>query len=87
MQTSGQAGVKLNSVPTATELIRAKFPKHDGIFVLRNIEEFMIEFAAMHVKAALEEAFDNVPYGYTVDSVSYEDVVGILTCYPLTNIK
>ena len=46
-------------IPAATELIRSKFPDHDGVFVLRNVEEFMIEFAKLHVKAALEAAADS----------------------------
>ena len=29
-------------IPTATEFIKNKFPNHNGVFVLRNIEEFMI---------------------------------------------
>lgn len=41
---------------TATEFIKNKFPNHDGIFVLKNIEEFMIEFAKMHVQEALKQA-------------------------------
>ena len=46
----------------------------------------MIEFAKLHVEAALKAALEEVPYGGS-DPVHYEDVVGILDCYPLTNIK
>ena len=40
----------MSKIPTAIELTFQKFPKHNGIFVLRNIEEFMIEFAKIHIK-------------------------------------
>ena len=43
---------------TATEFIKNKFPNHNGVFVLKNIEEFMIEFAKMHVQKALQSAYD-----------------------------
>lgn len=66
-------------IPTATELVFKRLPNHDGIFVLRNIEEFMIEFAKLHVEAALEKASDKF------DHYSNKNV--ILTAYPLTNIK
>ena len=49
-------------------------------------KQAMIEFAKLHVKEALKTALEEVPYGGT-DEVRYEDVVGILTCYPETNIK
>lgn len=51
-----------------------------------NIYNAMIEFAQYHVKKALEKALDEVPYGGS-DEVRYEDVVGILKCYPKENIK
>jgi len=63
---------------SATELIRDKFPNHNGVFVLRNIEEFMIEFAKIHVTSALEAADEEVPLPYSE---------GVLNCYPLSNIK
>lgn len=73
---------------TATELINNKFPGHNGIFVLRNIEEFMIEFAKMHVKVALKAALEDSPTGSSTDIPSYEDMKdAILNAYPLENIK
>ena len=83
----------MSKIPTAIELTFQKFPKHDGIFVLRNIEEFMIEFAKLHVKACKEEylqkgfgrymnhAFDKNPTRVPIDEDS------ILNAYPLENIK
>ena len=58
--------------------MESKFPNHNGVFVLRNIEEFMIEFAQMHVKAALEAADKEVPLHCSE---------GVLNCYPESNIK
>jgi len=51
---------------TALELIRNKFPDHNDVFVLRNIEEFMVEFAKIHVEAALKAAGEkHIPSLYT----------------------
>lgn len=49
-------------------------------------KQLAIDYARYHVKKALHEAIDEVPYGGS-DEVRYEDVVGILTCYPPTKIK
>ena len=54
---------------------------------LKTLQECMIEFAKLHVQAALQAALEEVPYGSSTDTVSYEDVSGILTCYPLDLIK
>ena len=54
--------------------------KHDAL-------EAMIEFAKIHVKEALKTALNESPYGSFTDTVSYEDCVHILDCYPLENIK
>ena len=75
----------------ATELIRNKFTNHDGIFVLRNTEEFMIEFAKMHVQEALKQASEkaqayNKPK-FRSDINPQVDMESILNSYPLENIK
>jgi hypothetical protein len=57
-------------LPTAKEFLRDNAPC--------STEGFMIEFARMHVKAALEEADGEVPL-YCSE--------GVLNCYPPTNIK
>ena len=67
------------------ESVREQLDKCSG-FNLGTITDTMIEFAKLHVQAALEAALEEVPYGGS-DEVRYEDVVGILTCYPLENIK
>jgi hypothetical protein len=51
-------------------------------------KEVMIEFAKLHVTAAIEECIESAPSGSSTDTVSYEDVVYALKdCYPLTNVK
>jgi hypothetical protein len=59
-----------SNLPTAKEFIRDNAPC--------SMEGFMIEFARMHVKAALEEADGEVPLPY-----SY----GVLNCYKPERIK
>ena len=74
---------------TALELLKTKetFDKDYPTVSISDAEEAMIEFAKFHVQEALKEALDEVPYGSSTDTVSYEDCVGVLTCYPLKNIK
>lgn len=48
--------------------------------------DILIEFAKIHVQEALKTALDEVPYGGS-DEIRYEDVVHILDCYNLDNIK
>jgi hypothetical protein len=75
-----------NNVPTALEF----FMKQK---TYTNIEQFMIEFAKLHVEAALKTADEKA----TVTPIDYEegswrpiwgvDSDSILNAYPLTNIK
>jgi predicted HD phosphohydrolase len=76
-------------IPTATELIRNKFPNHDGIFVLRNIEEFMIEFAKLHVEACKKDIAEDYTYYLEGDEGSehLNTVKYFKEAYPLENIK
>ena len=72
-------------IPTAKELIETDYYHlhldTDSI-CLGSIETAMIEFATLHVKAALKEASRNVVcYNYSVDEHS------ILKSYPLKKIK
>lgn len=54
----------------------------------KDIKISMIEFAKLHVEAAIKECIECAPSGSSTDTVSYEDVVEALTdCYPLNNIK
>jgi hypothetical protein len=76
-----------NKIPTAEEfLIRENLPT--DILSGDDISIAMIEFAKLHVKAAIEECIESALSGSSTDTVSYEDVVECLKdCYPLDNIK
>lgn len=77
-------------IPTATEFIKNKFPNHNGVFVLRNIEEFMIEFTKIHVEEALNNA-KNSKFKSSIGNSIVEHTPNakesIINSYPLTNIK
>jgi len=79
-----------NNIPTAREILEINYTnegfKIDDECTYDISVDSMIEFAAMHVKLALQYALEEVPYGGS-DEVTYEDVEGILTCYPIENIK
>ena len=86
-------------IPTAEEIlikeeILLKTIEESGNFPLnltrdthigtaKNIKKAMIEFAKLHVEAALEEAKNLLKDGY----VTPQDEQDILNAYPLTNIK
>lgn len=47
------------------------------------ITDVMVEFAKLHVKAAVQSCIEEAPSGSSTDTVSYEDVVTALKdCYP-----
>jgi len=80
----------MSKIPTAEEFAiehnEARMPR--GVSYQKEIGELMIEFAKLHVTAAIEECIESAPSGSSTDTVSYEDVVYALKdCYPLTNIK
>lgn len=55
--------------------------KHDAL-------EAMVEFAKLHVTAALKAALEDSPTGSSTDIPSYEDIENaILNSYPLSLIK
>ena len=48
----------------------------------------MIEFAKLHVEAALKAAFEDAPCGSSTDIVTCEELhKAIMDSYPLENIK
>ena len=54
----------------------------------RDVKTAMIEFAKLHVEAALEAALEDSPHGSSTDIPSYEDMKdAILNAYPLENFK
>ena len=82
----------MEKIPTALEVWYSRNPTHDTDLdtgedkFYKTIQMCMIEFAKLHVKAALETASLNGEVGY--DGVTPEiDKESILSAYPLTNIK
>lgn len=55
----------------------------------QDCKQIAIEFAQMHVEAALKEALESIPcLGSSSDIATYEEVEDeVLNAYPLTNIK
>jgi hypothetical protein len=73
-------------IPTAQELGN-KLYQPIGMSCNEFAIKLAIEFAKLHVKAALEAALEDAPYGSSTDTVTYEDMKVILDSYPETNIK
>lgn len=69
-------------IPTAKELFNKMLEENDECMST----EMMIEFAKMHVKEALQKAYENAGLEYYGDEVCY-DKDSILNAYPLENIK
>jgi len=66
---------------TAEELLDDMYPCFEDLDsgnIWVNIENAMIEFAKMHVQAAIDKADGEAPFFYSER---------IKNCYPLTNIK
>ena len=72
----------MNKIPTVEELSK-KYTRLRSALALKDLSEFAIEFAKLHVEAALEEAKNSLKDGY----VTPQDEQDILNAYPLTNIK
>lgn len=76
-----------NKIPTAEEFFNNK-----GIFgsMEERLSQYAIEFAKLHVEAALKDASNNAE-GIDADNYyvpnSCIDKQSILNAYPLTNIK
>jgi hypothetical protein len=68
--------MKENKIPTAEEFLKNQFKKGNSI----ETYDLMIEFAKLHVEAALE-AKDNCLDKYGMAEEGYENA------YPLENIK
>jgi hypothetical protein len=70
-------------IPTAKEFWNESC-KNDE---LKSPADIMIEFAKLHVEAALKEAYKNIEYTDADSSVLYVVEDSILNAYPLENIK
>ena len=79
-----------NNIPTAEEFAWSQEEDFKTILAEANYQEIynlMIEFAKLHVEAALKAAYDNIEYTTVDSSVPYVLEESILNSYPLTNIK
>ena len=53
-----------------------------------DVSDIMIEFAKLHVEAALKAAFEDAPCGSSTDIVTCEELhAAIINSYPLENIQ
>lgn len=83
----------MENIPTAEEFIKStelvvKFDNTQGCILEEELPSLFIEFAKLHVEAALKAALEDAPYGSSTDTVSYRDMkYAILNAYPLNNIK
>jgi len=75
----------MEQIPTAEAFLKTK--NHVESYQYFFISELMIEFAKMHVEAALKAAYDNIEYTEVDSSVPYVVEESILNSYPLENIK
>ena len=92
----------MSKIPTAEEILikesillktieeSSNFPlnltRDTHIGTAKDIKTAMIEFAKLHVKEALQKAYENADLEYYGDEVCYNKD-SILNAYPLENIK
>lgn len=78
-----------NKLPTAEEFYSQNMGSHKEESLIKGVYNTMIEFARLHVEAALKAALEDIPcLGSSTDIASYEEVEdAVLNAYPLTNIK
>ena len=76
----------MSKIPTAEELSK-KYTRLRSAVALKDLSDFAIEFAKLHVEAALEEANRKVIVTYYYDEGIRVNKDSILNAYPLTNIK
>ena len=80
----------MKTVLTAKDVLKKYYPvafSEQDTFGF-SLEQALLEFAQLHVKAAIRECIESAPSGSSTDTVSYEDVVDALKdCYPETLIK
>jgi hypothetical protein len=74
----------MEKIPTAEEFLELQ---HETVPSIEfDIRQVMIEFAKMHVEAALKESVKCLPYDDKMNQ-SLLDSRAILNSYPLENIK
>jgi hypothetical protein len=79
--------VDVNKLPTANEWLETFGADADDMFYRYSVEEAMIEFAKLHVEAALKAATHVLDVNADADWIEYPTDERILNAYPLTNIK
>ena len=74
---------------TAEEFLKDYELGNTGKIDIEDAKEALIEFAKLHVKAALTEALESIPcLGSSSDIATYEEVEdAVLNSYPVENIK
>ena len=80
----------MEKIPTARELIRniARFESPNDVIPIHSLDKIMIEFAKLHVEAALKEASENAETKLIKYTDDYEiDKYSILNSYSLDKIK
>ena len=83
----------MENIPTAEDFLLhdydASSRQEGGSVFAQDAKDKMIEFAKLHVKAALQEALENVPgFGSSTDIPDWKEVEKeLLNSYPLENIK
>lgn len=82
-----------NKIPTAEEYMSSKGWAEPKYILVggKDVEKVMIEFAKLHVQAALEAASKNIKLDYShleaISGMVLVDKTSILNAYPLENIK
>jgi hypothetical protein len=82
----------MEKIPTAEEWLTSFGADADDMFYKHSVEEAMIEFAKLHVEAALKAASEKVKLSDDVCEVLQEhwtedNIKFIKNSYPLENIK
>lgn len=79
--------IKDGHLPTAEEFLNISNKlEYNARIYKGDVIELLVKFAKLHVQEALKTALEEIPYGGS-DEIRYEDVVHILDCYNLDNIK
>lgn len=79
----------MSKIPTIEEFMTDEYQIKNYGTILLKPHQSAIEFAKLHVKAALKEALENIPcLGSSTDIPTYEEVEdAVLNAYPEENIK
>lgn len=83
-----------NKIPTAEDFLDNYEDEYfagavfgEFAYKKEQVVKAMIEFAKLHVKAALEEASNNVKVDFSEDFLIGVNKTSILSAYPLNNMK